>query len=181
MKNIKYLFITGTIVFSAMFGSASANESFFDWLIDFSRHKGVAPTANEAYEEECGACHFPYQPGLLPKQSWNKLFEPKQLSDHFGDNAELDEKLRAEFNKYVTENSADNSWYKRSRKIMASLEENQYPIRITEIPYIKNKHKDISVKLIRDNKKVGSLSYCDKCHRSASKGIYDDDTVLIPQ
>lgn len=155
-------------------------RNFYYWLADFGRTKGVAPVTNELYADECGACHFPYQPGLLPEQSWKKIFDAKQLDDHFDDNAELDEDVREALLKYAIANSADKSWYKRSRKIMASLEKSQYPLRITELPYIKKKHREIPIEQIRDNKKVNSLSYCDNCHTKASQGIYDDDTVSIP-
>jgi hypothetical protein len=34
--------------------------------------------------------------------------------------------------------------------------------------------------MIKGNKGVKSLRYCDKCHTKAAKGIYDADTVAIP-
>ena len=180
-KKLKLLFSAGVIISSLIFPTlTSAEESFYSWLIDFSRTKGVAPTNNALYEDECGACHFPYQPGLLVEQSWKQLLDPKQLDDHFGENAELDEDVLAKILMYATSNSAEKSWYKRPRQIVASLDKNQYPSRITEIPYIKNKHKDIPEKQILGNEKVKSLSYCDNCHKLAKKGIFDDDTVVIP-
>lgn len=135
---------------------------------------------NELYQEECGACHFPYQPGLLPEQSWKKLFETTQLADHFGDSAELDENVRQKLLEYAVNHSADKSYYKRSRKIMAFLNENEVPLRITETDYFKEKHEEIPDNLISKNPKVKSLSFCNKCHKKADEGIYDDDTVFIP-
>ena len=35
----------------------------------------ITPVNNPTYEEECGACHFPYQPELLPSGSWKKIKE----------------------------------------------------------------------------------------------------------
>ena len=28
---------------------------------------------NPTYKEQCGGCHFAYQPGLLPSGSWEKI------------------------------------------------------------------------------------------------------------
>lgn len=156
------------------------DHNFISWLFTFSRMKGVKPVKNKTYEDECGACHFPYQPGLLPSASWEKILDAKQLSNHYGDDAELDEDTRLKILTYLKQNSAEKSWYKRSRKIMASLDEGQVPMRITQTPYIKEKHSEIPEKMIKGNKDVGSLSNCNKCHREAAKGIYDDDTVYIP-
>ena len=152
---------------------------FAAWLLSLERKNEVAPVSNDTYKEECGACHFPYQPGLLPSASWKKLLAPEALEDHFGENAELDEELRLQLLALLEKNAADTSYYKRSRKIMASLS-GETPLRITEVPYIRRKHHEIPARLIKPNDKVKSLSYCDACHQQADKGIYDDDTVSIP-
>ena len=31
---------------------------------------GIDPVDTQLYTKECGGCHFPYQPGLLPARSW---------------------------------------------------------------------------------------------------------------
>jgi len=53
-------------------------------------------------------------------------------------------------------------------------------LRITEVRYIKRKHHEIPDKMIKGNKDVKSLSYCDACHTQAAKGVFDEDTVKIP-
>ena len=159
--------------------AAFAEEGFFSWLFSVSRKKEVAPVTDAQYIEECGACHFPYQPGLLPEASWKKLLDPTALQDHFGDNAELDNETREHILHILLAGSAEKSWYKRSRKVTASLDTDASPLRITEVPYIKEKHSDIPENLIKQAK-VKSLSFCNKCHTKAEKGIYDDDTVDIP-
>ena len=58
--------------------------------------------------------------------------------------------------------------------------EDETPLRITEVRYIKRKHHDIPEKMIKGNKDVKSLSYCNACHTQADKGIFDSDTVSIP-
>ena len=41
-----------------------------------------------AYVQECGSCHVPYPPGLLPNESWQRLMA--NLPQHFGTDASLD-------------------------------------------------------------------------------------------
>ena len=160
--------------------SSHAEEGFFSSFFTLERHNEVATVTDKDYIEECGSCHFPYQPGLLPEDSWRKLMAATALEDHFGDNAELDEDARIHVLDVLANASADKSYYKRSKKIMASLRNDKAPMRIIETPYIKDKHHEIPTKLIKDNPKVKSLSYCEKCHQKADEGSYDDDTVMIP-
>lgn len=157
-----------------------AEESFTSWLFAFKRMNEVAPVIDEIYIEECGSCHFAYQPGFLPEASWRKLMDAAALEDHFGDNAELDEEVRLHIEELLVNASADKSYYKRSKKIMYSLREDKAPLRIIETPYMKGKHEKIPAKLVKDNPKVKSLSQCDKCHVKADQAIFDDDTVAIP-
>ncbi|MDH5545214.1 MAG: diheme cytochrome c [Gammaproteobacteria bacterium] len=160
--------------------AVQAEDSFFSWAISPWRMKGVAVVNNAEYQEECGACHFPYPPGLLPERSWRQLLDTKALQDHFGDNAELNDAVRLRLLDLVVTNAAEKSWYKRSRKLMASLDDDVIPQRITETLYIKEKHEDIPLETLR-RPSIKSLSHCDKCHTGASRGVYDDDTVVIPK
>lgn len=157
-----------------------AAEDFVVWLFDFGRTKEVKPVTDKQYQDECGECHFAYQPGLLPARSWEKLLNAEALRDHFGDNAEMDKDTLRAIHDYAVENSADKSWYKRSRKIAVATSEGPAPLRITELRYIERKHHEIPEKMVKGNKDVKSLSYCDKCHTQAAKGAFDADTVLIP-
>ena len=159
---------------------ASAKEDFIFWLFNFSRTKGVKPVTDKQYQEECSGCHFAYQPGLLPAKSWEVLLTAAALRKHFGVDAELDNDTLKVIHDYAVDNAADKSWYKRSRKIAVATEEGPAPLRITELRYISRKHHDIPEKMIKGNKGVKSLSFCDKCHTQASSGVYDVDTVYIP-
>lgn len=159
-----------------MSGQALAEEFFTNLF----RFKGVAAMNDKLYKDSCGECHFAYQAGLLPARSWEKMMLPKQLSDHFGEVADLDEGDRVAILNMLVENAADHSLYKRSTKINRSIDANSTPLRITETPYIKKKHKEMTDKYVKLNPKVKSLINCNKCHREIEKGIFDDDTVLIP-
>ena len=137
----------------------------------------IKPVDNTIYEKECGSCHFAYQAGLLPSNSWNKMMS--NLSDHFGDDASVDEKTFQTLVGYLNENSAEKSMnYKRSRKIVENLN-GTIPESISTMPYMKKKHRDIKEHLITQ-KEVKGLFNCTACHQNAKKGIFSDDDVKIP-
>lgn len=129
------------------------------------------------YKENCGACHFAYQPELLPSASWKNILN--RADDHFGESLALDEEAKTEILGYLQTNGAEHSSAKRAVRIMRSLG-SQVPTRITEIPYIRGKHHDISAATIM-RRSIGSLSNCIACHTRAEEGIYDDDFVVIPK
>jgi hypothetical protein len=144
-----------------------------------SEHYGkryLIPVNNPSYIEECGACHFTYQPELLPSGSWDKILDG--LEDHFGEVIELDPDSKKVISEYLKTNAAERSSVKRAIKIMKSLG-NETPLRVTQIPYIQQKHHEVSPEVLeRDS--IGSLSNCSACHPTAEKGIYEDDYVVIP-
>jgi len=156
-----------------------ADDGISSWLSFFSRKKEIEPVTDASYQKECGSCHFAYQPGWLPEESWRKLLDAKALSDHFGEEAELPEQTRQHILDYAANHAADKSSYKRSKKIMASLTKGEVPTRITEVAYIRRKHHEIPADLIKGDK-VKSLSFCDACHTKAAQGAFDADTVVIP-
>jgi len=167
------------VVLAVVASPAQAEEDFWSWLANPMRQKEINPVSNQTWQEECGACHFAYQPGLLPGKSWEKLLNDQALADHFGDNAELDADTLKEVRTFALENAAEKSYYKRARKIVVATE-NEAPLRITEVRYIKRKHHEIPEKMIKGNRDVKSLSYCHACHTPAKEGVYDEDTVRIP-
>jgi hypothetical protein len=120
------------------------------------KKKYITPVNNPTYEEECGGCHFPYQPELI----------------------EIDTETINAISGYLISNSAEKSSAKRAVKIVRSLR-GRAPIRISEIPYIIKKHDEVDPK-IYNRESIGSLGNCAACHITAEKGIYDDDNVAIP-
>ena len=137
----------------------------------------VQPVSNPSYKETCGGCHFAYQPGLLPSSSWAKLLG--SLDDHFGQTLDIDSETLATLTDYLGVNGADKSSSKRAAKIMRSIG-GGVPTRITDVPYIREKHHEISSDIL-SRKSIGSLSNCSACHRTAENGVYDDDFVEIPK
>ena len=141
------------------------------------RKSYIKPVNNSVYKEECGACHFAYQPELLPGASWIKIMA--DLDDHFEEPVELDDDSKKAISDYLKSNSAEFSSAKRAVKIMRSLGK-QVPMRITDTPYIREKHHEIKPEVIK-RESVGSLSNCIACHTTAEEGIYEDDNVKIPK
>jgi hypothetical protein len=64
-----------------------------------------APVANAVVKEECGSCHLPFAPSMLPASSWTRMMA--NLKDHFGDDASVDPKLAAEITAYLVANAGD--------------------------------------------------------------------------
>lgn len=151
---------------------------FFSRVFSGGKAPGVAPVKNPQYLEECGSCHFPYQPGLLPARSWTKVMS--DLEKHFDENAELEAEDTKSLTDYLVKNAADHANYKRSKKIMKSLRPGDAPLRVSKTPYFIKKHNELSRKMVQDNPKVGSLSNCDSCHTKAGTGSYSESQILIP-
>ncbi len=147
---------------------------------DDDRRSGpdVAPVSLPLYQQECGSCHFAYQPGLLPARSWAQVMAG--LSDHFGDNAELAQADHQAIQDYLLYNAADRVRDRRAVKIARSLQAEAAPLRITEVPYVVHKHREIPASLIKDNAKVGSLSNCTACHTRADSGSFSEREINIP-
>jgi len=141
------------------------------------RSGDLKPVTNPVYKENCGACHFNYQPELLPSESWKKILD--QLGDHFGQSFELDQEAQKAVLAYLESNAAERSTSRRAVRIMRSVGSST-PVRITEVPYIKGKHRKVSASVL-NRPSIGSLSNCAACHRRAEEGNYDDDFVVIPE
>ncbi len=177
IRNMTVAVLCGLLFAPVAFADDDEDEGMFSF---FKRHKGVEVVNNKTYTENCGECHFAYQPGLLPRRSWEALMTPARLEDHFGENAELDEADRKEILAFLSKHAADDSSYKRSIKIRKSLKSGQTPLRISEVPYIRRKHHELGRREIEDNKDVRFAGNCSACHRKAAEGIYDEDSVRIP-
>jgi hypothetical protein len=134
------------------------------------------PVSNLTYRTTCAACHFPYPADLLPSSSWKIIMD--RMKDHFGEQVPINPKSREEILNYLTENGAERSSSRKPIKIVKSLK-GQTPLRITEIPYIRDKHHEISEETL-NRKTIGSLSNCIACHKKAEQGNFDENEVKIP-
>ena len=137
----------------------------------------VAPVDNELYRNECGSCHFAYQPGLLPAATWQVIIQG--LDDHFGENAELGAAERQAVSEYLAANAADRAGYSRFAGIGRSMQ-GSASLRITDSTYFRRKHDEVPERLVSGNPDVGSFARCDSCHTTAAQGVYDEHHVRIP-
>jgi hypothetical protein len=122
------------------------------------------------YKTFCGQCHMAFPPNFLPSSSWLKLLDSEK--DHFGNPLDLDPQTKTILVQFLTENGADKSQSRISSKIMDSLDENEIPLRLTEVPYINYKHRKISQAVLQ-KKSIGSLANCNACHRSATDWAFN--------
>ncbi|MES9992676.1 MAG: diheme cytochrome c [Candidatus Thiodiazotropha sp.] len=136
------------------------------------------PEQRKLYQEECGSCHFPFQPGFLPVQSWREMM--LNLDDHFGENAELEDEERDRLLGYLTSNSADRINAEIPNKVMWSLRYKPSPKRITETAFFRHEHDEIPSRVMQRLKDKVSFSNCDGCHTRAMQGSYDEHEIDIP-
>ena len=139
-----------------------------------SSQSSSSPT-HKLYTEECGSCHLAYPAGLLGTNSWQAIMS--NLDDHFGENAELADLELSQIQDYLSLHAADNSSYQNSRYVDKT---GSLVLRITEQPFFIRKHDEVPDRLVSGNEQVGSFSQCDRCHRNAVKGNFDEDEISIP-
>lgn len=175
MKKLMTAALFGTLTIGA--GTLWADDDDYYERGSSRRAPDVAPVSNELYRSECAACHFAYQPGLLPARSWRYIMG--NLADHYGDNAELDPDTVASLLTYLEANAADNAAERRSRRIVGSLAPDEVPLRITELPHLRHEHNEIPRRYLRDER-IGSLSNCSACHTRAEEGSYREREISIP-
>jgi hypothetical protein len=138
----------------------------------------ISPVVSEHYQEECGSCHFAYQPGLLPAASWQQIMA--NLDAHFGENAELGEAEGVVIRDYLLSLSAGRVDQGLPRRISASIKGMTPPLRITETRFFLHEHDEIPRRMVQDNDQVRSFSNCDACHGRAAQGSFREHEIRIP-
>jgi len=144
-----------------------------------SYDNGGFAVANDAtYLKECGACHFAYLPGMLPARSWQKLLA---TTDHFGEALALDPAVAAQLSAYLMANAADHSDYRGSEAILYRLGNDVTPLRITNLPVMRQRHYIVS-NLLHVNPKAGvkKLTNCNDCHEKAAAGSFAYREIVVP-
>jgi mono/diheme cytochrome c family protein len=149
-----------------------------DWRDARRMSRDFVPATHPDYQNECSVCHFAYPPGLLPARSWEKLMSG--LEDHFGDNAELAPETQKGITEYLVANAAEHANSRRAAKFLRRIARDETPLRISETRYFVRKHDEVPERMVAGNPQVKSFANCAACHRSAEKGVFDDDDVRIP-
>lgn len=130
-----------------------------------------APVADPVVKEECGGCHLPFAPSMLPAASWQRMMT--QLNDHFGDNASLDPETTRKITDYLVANAADTGGQRYSGKLMRGVSMDNAPLRITELPKWVREHRKVSDQEWR-HKDVRTKANCAACHVDAERGYYEE-------
>ena len=179
------IFFAYFFIFSCFLDYVLADEDrhYYDRNERHQKRKGhrskshFKPISNQTYKTTCEGCHLAYPPQMLPAYSWKKILD--QSDNHFGEQIPVDSKSKETIVKYLSENGADRSSCEKAVKIMKSLK-GETPLRITEVPYIRQKHRKIPPEVL-NRKTIGSLSNCRACHKTAEQGFFDDHSVVIPR
>ncbi|MGE4292264.1 MAG: diheme cytochrome c [Desulfovibrio sp.] len=140
------------------------------WTAD---DESVPPVDDTTYADTCGACHFAYQPALLPARSWQALLD--NCADHFGESLDLAPDELDALSDYLTANAADVSGSEIGEKITDCLN-GATPLRITDVPIFQRKHRRIKTDVLR-RESVGGLQNCPACHSGAEQGEYEHPRI----
>lgn len=134
---------------------------------------------NEVWEEECGACHMAFTPGLLPARSWVSMLTG--LQDHFGEDASVAPEARRSITAFLVANAADNpNATAVMRRIARSFAPGAMPLRITRSPLFRYYHEEVPDG-IWNRDSIGLRSNCMACHTRAQEGRYVLREIEIPK
>ena len=120
------------------------------------------------YQQECGACHVAYPPGMLPAASWNRLMS--KLGSHYGTDASVDAPTMQELQRWLSANAGNT---KRVR-------EEPPQDRITRSTWFIREHDEVSAASWK-LPAVKSAANCVACHSGANQGDFNEHQVRIPR
>ena len=155
----------------------AANDRF--WKEAPGSVNGFLPATDPLYVKECGSCHFPYSPGLLPARSWE--LHATRFDRHFGETLNLSPEKRDAILRYLTENAADRSKFEGSLTLMEKVDPKRTPYRFQDVPLFREMHRVMLEVINRKAKvKVRTLTNCNGCHQMADEGSFGNSELLIP-
>lgn len=125
--------------------------------------------------EECGACHTPHHPSLLPAVSWAQIMA--NLYDHFGEDASLPEAAAREIGDWLAANSSEN--FDTKAAVWFGTPDTAEPPRITASARWQDIHEDLPAEMFKRTK-VASKANCGACHTDADTGRFALSAISIP-
>lgn len=131
---------------------------------------------DQAWAGECGSCHQPFHPSLLPRASWRAVMAG--LDDHFGEDASLPTATSAQIETFLDTYAAEAWDTEAARRFAVTAQAD--PLRITATPFWVAKHAEIDPALFAA-RAVLSRSNCAACHLDAASGRFDDQAIRLPQ
>lgn len=123
------------------------------------------------YQQECGACHLAYPPGMLPAPSWQRLMG--NLPQHFGTDASLDAASLEQIGEWLQAHAANS---RGSQRGDAAPPED----RITRSTWFVHEHRELGA-ATWNRPGVKSPSNCAACHLGAARGDFDERSIRIPR
>lgn len=163
--------------------TAKATRSFTPWLLAALLAVTVPLVAQadsrnllprnelKLYNQECGACHLAFPPGMLPAPAWQRMMGA--LDKHYGSDASLDAASVQQISIWLNTHAGT---YKRVRANETPAED-----RITRTAWFERKHRRIDTPQVWKHAAVKSAANCMACHTTADKGNYDDDSIRFPK
>jgi hypothetical protein len=118
------------------------------------------------YQRECGSCHLPYAPGLLPAPSWQR--QMAGLRTHYGNNASLDAADLAAITRWLQDNAGTG------RRVQVPPPQD----RITHSAWFVRKHDEVPRAAMA---RAGRASSCQACHTQAAEGRFSEHDVRLPR
>lgn len=97
------------------------------------------------------------------------------LKDHFGENAEVNSETARRIGEYLAANAGDSRGARSN--VTRGLQQSAAPLRITELPWWRQKHEKRGRVAPETLKHRGAKlkSDCVACHADAARGSFDDD------
>jgi hypothetical protein len=141
--------------------------------------RGFLAAKDPLYVKECGSCHFPYSPGLLPARSWERHLE--RLGKHFGESLQFDPPTQEALRRYLVANAADVSAYEGSKTFMEYIQASQTPYRLREVVLFRTMHRIVLAVIdAKPRIKVRTLTNCNACHLRADEGSFGLTEMAVP-
>lgn len=122
---------------------------------------------NPTYKAECGSCHIAYPPALLSGDSWKLILNG--LDRHFGTEATIDQKSRAEIGAFLKRNAG--------RAMPGTAKPS---LRITDTSWFRHEHDEVPPSAWK-SATVRSPANCVACHKGAGNGDFSERAVRVPQ
>ena len=149
----------------AAFGAFAASIAL---VANAGHHDGRSVVPLPQYAQECGSCHVPYSPWLLPAASWREVMAG--LSRHFGTDASLDEATAKAIGAWLEANAGTG------KRAAAAAPQN----RITRSAWFVHEHGEIAPATWR-RASIRSPSNCAACHAAAERGDFHEHGARIPR
>lgn len=137
-------------------------------LADHDGERGRA-VSHTLWQQECGSCHVPYPPRLLPAASWNAVMDG--LAQHFGTDASLAPDEAASIRQFLVTNAGRRGAIGADGKPL---------LRITATPWFRHAHSEELPASVWKRKEIGAPSNCGACHAGAAQGDFSEHQIRIP-